>query len=105
MRLRPTGIVAVVGSALFGMLRSPLPISGLALPENLALKAKASATSEHNDHYLAKFAIDGKIPAAGSGRADLDAAWCVLKAKSGDQAEFTLRWDRPIELGELVYWG
>ena len=36
---------------------------------------------------------------------DLDAAWCVLKAKSGDQAKFTLRWERPVELGELVYWG
>ena len=38
---------------------------------NLAREAKASATSEHNASYLAKFAIDGQIPPAGS-KADLD---------------------------------
>jgi hypothetical protein len=76
-----------------------------AAPENLARKAKATASSEHNDSYLARFATDGKIPAAGSGAADLGAAWCVLKAKSGDQATFTLQWDKPVELAELVYWG
>lgn len=75
------------------------------LPENLALKARASATSEHNASYLARFAIDGKIPPAGSTSADLGAAWCVLKARSGDQAEFILQWDQPVLLGELIYWG
>lgn len=74
-------------------------------PENLARKATASATSEHNQHYLARFAIDGKIPLAASGADDLNAAWCVLKAKSGDQAEFTLQWKQPVELAEIVYWG
>jgi len=76
-----------------------------AMPENLAPKATASASSEHNEHYLARFAIDGKIPPAGSHAADLDAAWCVLKAKSGDQADFTLRWPQPVELCELIYFG
>jgi len=74
-------------------------------PENLARKATASATSEHNQSYLAKFACDGKIPAAGSSAADLKAAWCVLKAKSGDQADFTLEWPAPVEVAEIVYWG
>ena len=76
-----------------------------AMPENLARKAKAWASSEHNSQYLAQFAIDGKIPAAGSTSADLGAAWCVLKAKSGDRAEFRLQWDSPVEVAELVYWG
>ncbi len=75
------------------------------VPENLARKATASATSEHNEKYLARFAIDDRIPPAGSGAADLGAAWCVLKAKSGDQAEFTLTWKQPVELSEIVYWG
>ncbi len=35
----------------------------------------------------------------------MDAAWCVLKAKSGDQAELTLQWPQPVELAELIYWG
>ena len=75
------------------------------MPENLALKATASATSEHNAHYLAKFAIDGKIPAAGSSGADLNAAWCVLKARSGDRADFTLQWKEPVLASEIVYFG
>lgn len=74
-------------------------------PENLALKAVASATSEHSQQYLARFAIDGKIPAAGSTAADQGAAWCVLKARSGDQAEWALQWSEPVEIGSVVYWG
>jgi hypothetical protein len=76
-----------------------------AMPENLALKAKASASSEHNDLYLAKFATDGKIPPAGSQAADRGAAWCVLKSVSGDQAEFALEWSQPVEVAEIIYWG
>jgi len=86
------------------LFRPGLPASA-AMPENLAKKAKASASSEHNGSYLARFAIDGKIPAAASGAADLSAAWCVLKAVSGDKADFTLQWDQPIEAAEIVYWG
>lgn len=74
-------------------------------PENLAVHATASASSEHSQKYLARFAIDGKIPTAGSTSADLGAAWCVLKAKSGDRADFTLQWKMPIEAAEIVYWG
>lgn len=74
------------------------------LPENLALRATATATSEHNQHYLARFAIDGKIPKAQSTVADLAAAWCVLKARSGDKACFTLTWKEPVEAAEIVYW-
>jgi len=75
------------------------------LPDNLAPAAQASATSEHNASYLAKFAIDGKIPPAGSTREDLSAAWCVLKAKTGDAADFTLTWPQPVRVAEIVYFG
>ena len=74
-------------------------------PENLARKAQTSATSEHNTQYLAKFAVDGKIPPAGSQTADLSAAWCVLKAKDGDSADFTFAWPEPVEAAEIVYFG
>ncbi len=75
------------------------------LPENLAPKALTSATSEHNAHYQAKFAVDGKIPPADSQSADLDAAWCVLKAKSGDRADFTFDWQHPVKAAEIIYFG
>jgi hypothetical protein len=79
--------------------------SAAAVPENLAPKASPSATSEHNAHYQAKFAVDGKIPPAGSQSADLDAAWCVLKANSGDRAEFALQWPQPVDVAEIIYFG
>jgi len=77
----------------------------VAMPDNLARTAAAAATSEHNASYLAKFAIDGKIPPAGSSAEDLSAAWCVLKAKTGDAADFTLDWPQPVEIAEIVYFG
>jgi len=81
------------------------PVTFAALPENLAPKALTSATSEHNAHYQAKFAVDGKIPPAGSTSADLDAAWCVLKEKSGDNADFKFEWGQPVEVAEIIYFG
>ena len=75
------------------------------MPENLAPEATAWASSEHNNRYLAKFATDGKIPPAGSQAEDLGKAWCVLKAKSGDKAEFSLTWPKPVEVAEVIYYG
>ncbi len=77
----------------------------VSLPDNLARSARAAATSEHNASYLAKFAIDGKIPPPGSTSEDLSAAWCVLKAKTGDAADFTLEWEQPVDVAEIVYFG
>jgi hypothetical protein len=77
----------------------------VALPDNLARSAVAAATSEHNASYLAKFATDGKIPPQGSAAEDLSAAWCVLKAKTGDAADFTLGWNQPVDVAEIVYFG
>ena len=75
------------------------------LPENLASRAQVSASSEHNEKYLARFAVDGKIPPAGSSSEDLSAAWCVLKRETGDVADFSFTWDRPVDVAEIVYFG
>ncbi len=53
-----------------------LTATATALPPNLARSAKATATSEFSGQYLAQFAVDGKIPEAGS-QEDLGQAWCV----------------------------
>ncbi len=74
-------------------------------PENLAPKATTWATSEHSEKYLSKFAVDGKIPPAGSSSADLSAAWCVFKPVSGDRADFTFEWPEPTEVEEIIYFG
>ena len=75
-----------------------------ATPENLARKAKASATSEYNGRYLAKFAVDGRIPDHSS-KDDISKAWCVQGKTAGGKAEFTLEWPQPVEVAELVYFG
>ena len=97
--------LAVAGCCLWAVVWSWPSLARAAMPENFARKAICSATSEHNLQYLAKFAVDGQIPAAGSGAADLNAAWCVLKDKSGDAAEFTLEWNEPIDAAEVIYFG
>ena len=74
------------------------------LPENLALRAQASADSEHSGKYAARFAIDGQIPAAG-GQDDLGKAWCVRGDTHRHGARFTLEWPQPITIAEIVYHG
>ncbi len=73
------------------------------LPENLAPKAKVSASSEYSDRYLAKFAVDGKVPPAGS-QSDLGKAWAVQGNTAADKAEFTLGWKQPVTVAEIVYY-
>ena len=96
-------------AATFLLTAAVLLVSGrptrAAAPENLAPQAMTWASSEHNGSYQAKFAVDGKIPPAGSQAADLNAAWCVLKANSGDRADFTFEWQQPVEVAEIVYFG
>ena len=83
---------------------TPLPCLAQT-PVNLALQARVSATSEYSSQYRAQYACDGVIPAEGSQSADLEKCWCVRKAKTGDSASFTLSWDNPVEVSEIVYWG
>ena len=80
-------------------------ITMAAPPENLAPKATVSATSVHDDRFLPKFAVDKDIPPRDSTWAELHRAWCVLKSKTGDRADFTLQWKQPIDVAEIVYYG
>jgi hypothetical protein len=73
-------------------------------PENLAPRAKVSANSEYSQDYLATWAVDGKIPAACC-KQDLRQAWCVRGADTKQKGEFTLAWDEPVEVAEIVYFG
>ncbi len=79
-------------------------VSRAAEPENLAPKAKVSANSEFSDDYLAKWAVDGKIPGACS-KQDMRQAWCVRGGDTKCTGEFTLAWDKPVEVAEILYFG
>ena len=92
--------VAVAGPAAIWAAQAP---AKPALPENLAPKAKVSATSEFSDQYLAKFAVDGKVPDAGSSD-DLSRAWAVRQPTAGDKGTFTLEWEKPVRVAEIVYY-
>ncbi len=74
------------------------------MPKNWALEAEVSATSEYSDQYLARFAADGKIPAAFSAQ-DVAQAWATQGQTSGGKADFTLEWPRPVMVEDIAYYG
>ncbi|MFV2069241.1 MAG: hypothetical protein ACC645_19930, partial [Pirellulales bacterium] len=73
-------------------------------PENLALRARVSANSEYSDDHLAAWAVDGKIPDA-LGRQDKHQAWCVRGAETKRTGEFSLAWEKPVRVAEILYFG
>ncbi|MBI2300447.1 MAG: PD40 domain-containing protein [Armatimonadetes bacterium] len=73
-------------------------------PVNLAPQAKVSASSEYSPQYAARFAVDGVIPEMLS-KDDIGRAWVVDGARYGGKARFTLEWDRPVEVAEIIYYG
>jgi hypothetical protein len=72
-------------------------------PENIARQAKASASSELKKATAASFAIDGRVPDKGS-QADDGAAWAA-GGKAPLPITFTLEWDQPVRIAEVVYYG
>jgi formylglycine-generating enzyme required for sulfatase activity len=73
-------------------------------PENLALRAKASASSEFSPQYAARFACDGVIPPPMS-HDDAGKAWCAKGAVHDDGVRFVLQWPAPVRVAEIVYYG
>ena len=73
-------------------------------PENLARKAKASASNEYSPQYSAKFACDGQVPAPGSSD-DLGKAWVARGPQHPQGVSFTLEWPQPVTMAEIVYYG
>ncbi len=96
-------IVAWAALAL-AMRTGPLVWAADEEPENLAFKAKVSASDQYSDRFAARFAVDGRIPLPLSGD-DYETAWVVPGAKSKFQGSFTLQWDQPVQVAEIVYYG
>lgn len=74
------------------------------LPTNLAPRAHVSASSEYSPAYAGTHAVDGQIAEPFSA-ADAGNAWAVDGASWGGQASFTLQWDEPVRISEIVYHG
>jgi formylglycine-generating enzyme required for sulfatase activity len=73
-------------------------------PENLALKAQASASSEYSPQYAARLACDGVIPEPLS-HDDAGKAWCAKGNDHPNGVLFTLQWPQPVRVAEIVYYG
>ena len=83
---------------------TPAAVILAAEPVNLAPKATVSADSEYSDDFLARWAVDGKIPEAGD-KQDRRKAWCVRGSDTKCTGKFTLTWKKPVEVAEIVYFG
>ncbi|NUQ64336.1 MAG: hypothetical protein HUU20_17850 [Pirellulales bacterium] len=83
-----------------GILSAGLAISAAAgeLPENLATKARVSASSQFNDSYRAQMAVSGIVP---SDYQQDSGDWAVRGVQNG---WFELQWDQPVEAAQIVYY-
>jgi len=79
-------IVAVLAVVSAGVVRAD------AMPENLARKAKVSASSFFSGEYGPALAINGAVPGGD---------WAVKGTQNG---HFTLQWAKPVEAAQIVYW-
>ena len=68
-----------------------------AMPENLAPRAKVSASSQFSNEYRPQMAISGAIPS----QFNQDSDWAVKATQTG---EFTLQWAKPVEATQIVYY-
>lgn len=68
------------------------------LPENLAPKARVSASSQFNDTYRPQMAVNGVVP---SDVLPNGSDWAVRGTQNG---WFELQWDQPIEAAQILYY-
>jgi hypothetical protein len=73
-------------------------------PENLAPRARISASSEFGPQYRARFAADGKIAEENSG-GDAGNAWAVKGDTHREGADLVFEWDAPVRVAQVVYYG
>jgi len=73
-------------------------------PENLALRAKVTGTSQHSAPHRVRLVADGKIAPPAS-RADKDNAWAAKGNDHPRGVEVRFEWPRPVTIAEVVYYG
>ena len=73
-------------------------------PINHAPQATITADSEYNIHFKAQFVADGVIPEIFKRNGD-DKEWAVQGTTHKNGSTLTMKWVKPIEVSELVYYG
>ena len=67
------------------------------IPENLAPRARVSASSQHSDAYRPEMATSGVVPS----EFQQDGDWAVRGTQDG---WFKLEWDQPVEATQIIYY-
>jgi hypothetical protein len=67
------------------------------VPDNLAVRARVSASSHHSAAYRPEMAINGVIPS----EFNQDQDWAVRSTQTG---HFALEWDEPMNVAQIVYY-
>ncbi len=73
-------------------------------PENIAPRAKLSASSVYSQVYAPEHVVDGRIPPPMS-QADVGRAWCAQGNQHPQGVTLTFSWPEPVLVAELVYYG
>lgn len=68
------------------------------LPENLAVKARASASSQFNDSYRPQMAVRGVLPS------DVQSDGTDWAARGTQNGWFELQWKEPVEAAQILYY-
>lgn len=71
--------------------------------ENLAARARVTATSEYSADWGSVYAVDGVLPPPASD--DRARAWAVLGETHRGGADLVLEWPEPVTVAEIVYYG
>jgi len=81
--------------------RRPAKAAG---PENLARRAKVTASTAHSAPHAGRLACDGKI-APPISRADAGKSWAAKGNHHPQGVWFTLEWPEAVTVAEIVYYG
>lgn len=74
------------------------------LPTNWAPRAQITASSEYSEWYAGRLVADRVIPEP-LRMDDAGRAWAVRGSVAGDRGELVFRWEAPVPVAEVVYYG
>jgi hypothetical protein len=103
MTTRASYVLAVLIAA-GRLLAGHLAPAAQPLPENVALKAKITASSEYSDRYRAANLADGQIPGPMT-HDDADKAWCARGDDHPNGVTVTFQWPQAVTVSCVVYYG
>jgi hypothetical protein len=76
------------------------------IDQNLAPAADITTTTPlHPGDFLAQYVADEQVMPEGSGGRENGTSWAIDGTKAGISGDLLFRWDEPVEVSEVVYFG